>query len=104
MEVHHCLGFRSPYGAALRHVAELPVEEWGVAELALQGVQGWSAGALAGLVAGAAVLAPAPDRQQHVVSVMSITLGCPMPPPWFGAPQSGRGIGLAIQGDGRWRG
>ena len=23
MEAHHCLGFRSPFGAVLRHVAEL---------------------------------------------------------------------------------
>ena len=28
MEAHHYLGFRSPFEAALRHVAELPGGEW----------------------------------------------------------------------------
>ena len=38
MEAHHCLGFRSPFGAALRHVAELPGGEWAA-------LLGWSPGA-----------------------------------------------------------
>ncbi len=38
MEAHHYLGFRSPFGAALRQVAELPDGEWAA-------LLGWSAGA-----------------------------------------------------------
>lgn len=37
MEAHHQLGFRSPFGAALRHAAELPDGEWAA-------LLGWSAG------------------------------------------------------------
>ena len=38
VEAHHCLGFRSPFGAALRHVAELLGREWAA-------LLGWSPGA-----------------------------------------------------------
>ena len=38
MEAHHYLGFRSPFGAALRPVAELPDREW-------TALLGWSPGA-----------------------------------------------------------
>ena len=38
MEAHHYLGFHSPFGAALRHVAELPGGEWAA-------LLGWSPGA-----------------------------------------------------------
>ena len=62
------LGFRSPFGAALRHVVELPGGVGGAARLVVQGVQGRGAGALAGLAAGAAVPVAAPDCQQHAVS------------------------------------
>lgn len=37
METHHYLGFRSPFGTALRHVADLPDGEWAA-------LPGWSPG------------------------------------------------------------
>ena len=37
MEAHHYLGFRSPFGAVLRHVAKLPGREWAA-------LPGWSSG------------------------------------------------------------
>ena len=69
MEAHHYLGFRSPFGAALRHVEELSGGEWAVLFGSSHGaVQGRGAGALARLAAGAAVPAAAPDCQRRTVS------------------------------------
>ena len=69
------LGFRSPFGAVVRHVAELPGGEWPALRLVIQGGQDRGAGALTGLAAGTVVPAATPDRQQHAVSGSSGFLG-----------------------------
>ena len=68
MEAHHYLEFRSPFGASLRHVAELSSGEWAVLVADRPGRSRTGGGSAGWVAAGAAIPAAAPDSQQHTVS------------------------------------
>jgi len=77
MDQHHYPGFRSMFGASLRHVVETPGGHWlALIRLVCRRLQGRHAGSLDRPGTGATIPALAPDREQHAVPDPATGAGC----------------------------